>query len=95
MTKQSFKTPTAVAVIAALAALIAQRSYSDEPVETVAAPQAPTSTAPFDPRASAEFVNQLSRAESLDVAEQTLELALTIDEIPSDNVERLAACYYN
>ena len=69
----------------------ARRAPSVEPTVNLAELKTQTFAAPIDPTAIDKFVNQLSRADAIDVAEEALELALTRDEIPSATVESLAA----
>ena len=95
MTRQSFIRNSVATLLIALVALSAPRVHSAEPSVDLVALQRQTFSSPIFPDEVDAFVNQLSRAEAVEIAEESLELALTLDEIPSVNVERLAACYYN
>lgn len=83
------------AVLFALLTLSAQLGFSAEPKENLTELVSQTFTAPIDLESVGELVNTLSLAQDVDAAEKALELALTLDELPSARAETIAACYYN
>ncbi|MBQ9372366.1 MAG: hypothetical protein IJU03_09260 [Thermoguttaceae bacterium] len=82
-------------VLFALLTLSAQLGFSAEPKENLTELVSQTFTAPINFESVDELVNTLSLAQDVDAAEKALELALTLDELPSARAETIAACYYN
>ena len=79
----------------ALATLSAQLGVCADPNEKLSELVSQTFAAPIDLDSVDELVNRLSLAQDVDAAEKALELALSLDELPSARAEKVAACYYN